>query len=365
MRFLIAPDKFKGALSARAVAENIALGIHDVLPAAEIEIAPVADGGEGTAEIICSALDGEWMTCAAHDALGRPIEARYGWMAAEKRAVMEMSEAAGLRQLGWDERDPMRASTYGVGEMILAAARRGAGRIMVGLGGSATMDGGLGMARALGFRFEGVNGVAVETVSDLAQLTRIIRAQVSLPALIGAADVRNPLLGVDGAARVYGPQKGATGEQVELIDKALARLADIVARDLGVDARHETRGGAAGGLGFGLRSFCEAQLRGGFDLVAEEIGMKKKISAADIVITGEGRLDAQTLEGKAPAGVAELAREKRVFAIVGAVAENSEVSGLFEKVFTLVRPGVSQARAMKETGRLLRECGAELAHDLG
>jgi glycerate kinase len=366
MQFLIAPDKFKRSLAAREVAENIALGIRDVLPEAGIEIAPVADGGEGTAEILCRALGGEWMNCAAHDALGRAITTQYVWIEKTKSAVIQSSEAIGLQRLSPDEGDPGKATTFGAGEMIAAAISRGANQIIVGLGGSATNDGGFGMSQALGFRFFAKEQELTNGPIELNGLTRIVRTQsLSWPAIIAAVDVQNPLLGQDGATHVFAAQKGATPEQIAILETALRRLADTIARDLGGDRRDEPGAGAAGGLGFGLASFCDAQLEPGFKVVADAIGLKRKIQDADIVITGEGRLDKQTLEGKAPAGVAKMAREfgKPVYAIVGEIT-GEEARGLFKNVFKLVRPPVSRTRAMQETGKFLRERAAELVRQL-
>jgi glycerate 2-kinase len=368
MRFLIAPDKFKGSLDATAVAENIALGIRDIFPDAGIEIAPVADGGEGTAEILCHALGGEWVRCAAHDALGRDITASYAWINKTAQAIIEMSEAAGMRRISLAERDPMRATTFGVGEMIMDGIDRGARHIIVGLGGSATNDGGFGMARALGFQFYENKDELSDGVLELDRLTKIIPPPEAMwPKMIAAVDVRNPLLGEDGATRMFGAQKGATPEQMALLEAALTKLAGAVARDLGCDFREEPGAGAAGGLGFGLMSFCDAQIRSGFDVVAKAIGLEKKIHNADIVITGEGRLDGQTMEGKAPAGVAKMARrmQKPVYAIVGETAGDGEVNRLFEKVFELVRPPIDRAQAIKLAGQLLRERASGLACELG
>src|SRR6266498_2757236 len=196
MRILIAPDKFKGSLSARDVAENIAAGLRDVLHDAKIDIVPMADGGEGTAEVICDALGGSWLKCKAHDPLGREIDARYAWIADRKLAVLEMSEAAGMRRLSESERDPVRATTFGVGEMIFDAASRGANEIIIGLGGSATNDGGFGMARALGFRFLAHEHELRGAVTELAGLERIQKPKdLILPKIIAAVDVKNPLLG--------------------------------------------------------------------------------------------------------------------------------------------------------------------------
>jgi glycerate kinase len=364
MRFLIAPDKFKGSCDALAVAENIARGIRDVLPDAEIEIAPVADGGEGTAEIFCRALNGEWVRCAAHDPLGREIEAAYVWIEETQNAIMEMSEAAGLRRLSAHEYDPIRATTYGVGEMIADATRRGATQIIIGLGGSATNDGGFGMARALGYQFLAAQRELMDNVLELNQLTRIVPSpEPGRPDIMAVADVRSPLLGEDGATRVFGPQKGAKPEQITLLESALTRLADTVARDLACDFREEPGAGAAGGLGFGLMSFCRARVRPGFEVVADVIGLENKIRRADIVVTGEGRLDAQTAEGKAPAAVAMMTSKlgKSVYAIVGELVGDKRVNRLFNKVFELVRPPVDRSLAIKHAGQLIRERAAELA----
>jgi glycerate 2-kinase len=367
MKILIAPDKFKSSLSAREVAENIAKGLHDVLPNATIDVVPVADGGEGTADVICQACAGEWIECNSHDALGRPITARYVWLRERKMAVMEMSEAAGLWRIAPHERNPFRANTYGVGEMLLDAARRETNDVVVGLGGSATNDGGFGMARALGFRFLTRDSVELNgPVSDLVGLDQISRPRdLFLPSVIGAADVRNPLLGARGATRTFGPQKGAAPTQLEVLEEALARLAEVVARDLGCDFQKTAGAGAAGGLGFGLMSFCGATIRPGFGLVAEMLDLGAAIQRADVVITGEGSLDEQTLEGKAPASVAVLARKlgKRVFAIVGC-ATGRATREVFDGVFVLAKPPITREESITRAAELLRERARELARTL-
>jgi glycerate 2-kinase len=367
MRILIAPDKFKGALSAREVADSIAAGLRDVLPDAKIDIAPMADGGEGTAEVISQALGAWWVNCKAHDPLNREIEARYGWIENQKLAVMEMSEAAGMRRLRPNEYDDVDlATTFGVGEMILDAAKRGAQQIIIGLGGSATNDGGSGMARALGFRFFGKEEDK-KRVSDLIELGRIEKPKdLKLPGIVAAVDVRNPLLGENGATRVFGPQKGATPDQIKILERALAKLADVVAEQFGLDHRDKPGAGAAGGLGFGLMSFCGATIREGFEVVAESIGLESKMKEVDLVITGEGSLDRQTLEGKTPSGVARLARKlgKRVFAMVGRATEDRQARELFDGVYQNVRAGMSQEENMKKAADLLRENARELARSL-
>jgi glycerate kinase len=389
IRILLAPDKFKGSLSAREVAENIALGLHDVLADAKIDIVPVADGGEGTAEVICDALGGSWLKCKAHDPLGREIDARYAYIDKKKLAIMEMSEAAGMRRLSKNELDPLRANTFGVGEMLLAAVRAGADEIIIGLGGSATSDGGFGMARALGFRFFAGAKELIAAVSELTKLTEIALPeevvgplvsspqpknrrltqpprQRALPKIIAAVDVRNPFLGENGATQVFGPQKGATQREIDILDRALTKLADVVSEGFGTDYRNEAGAGAAGGLGFGLMSFCGAKIRPGFDVIAEAVGLQSKMKDADLVITGEGSLDRQTLEGKTPAGVARLARRlgKRVIAITGRADENEEVHKLFDQVYQLKRSGMSKEEQIARGAELLREKARDVAKGL-
>ncbi len=369
MRILIAPDKFKGSLNAQEVAENIAKGLRDTLRDVKIDIVPMADGGEGTAKAICEARGGSWLKCKAHDPLGREIDASYAWIDDGELAVMEMSEAAGLRRLSENERDPVRANTFGVGEMILNAASRGANEIIIGLGGSATNDGGWGMARALGYQFDYENEQEHEhekkkRVTDLVKLSSIVKpGELTLPRIIAAVDVQNPLLGENGATRVFGPQKGASKPELNQLERALARLADVVTREFAFDYRDKPGAGAAGGLGFGLMSFCGATIRPGFGVVAEAVGLESKMKEVDVVITGEGSLDRQTLEGKTPAGVAQLARKlgKKVFAIVGRYDGPQQVRELFDEVYELARSGISQKEQMKHARELLREKARELA----
>ena len=367
MRILIAPDKFKGALSAVQVAEAISAGLRDVLPEAEIDIVPMADGGEGTAEVISQALGGSWLKCKAHDPLGREIEARYGWIDNRKLAVMEMSEAAGMRRLKPNELNPEVATTSGVGEIILDAGNRGAEEIIIGLGGSATNDGGFGMARALGFRFFMGERLECSKHSSLQNLKRIEKPQdLNLPQVIAAVDVKNSLLGKNGATRVFGPQKGVTPDKIDILERALTKLADVVTQQFGFDYRNEPGAGAAGGLGFGLMSFCGAKIHPGFDVAAEAVALESKMKEVDLVITGEGSLDRQTLEGKTPAGVARLARKlgKRVFAMVGRASEDGEPRQLFDGVYQNARPGMTTEENMKRAPEILRENARQLAHNI-
>ena len=291
---------------------------------------------------------------ALHDALGREIEAGYAWLPESGLAVCEMSAAAGLAQLSPDERNPLRASTFGVGELLRAACARAPREIIIGLGGSATNDGGFGCARALGFRFFGHDSRELSgPVDELLGLARIERPNdLALPPITAACDVNNPLLGPHGATRTFGPQKGATPEMLEILERSLARLAEVAAVTFHSDQRDVPGAGAAGGLGFGLLTFCAARIRSGFEVVAEAIDLRARIERADVVITGEGKLDRQTLTGKGPAGVAQLARSlgKKVFAIVGQATADAEVNQLFDGVTTLrgTRPDHSDAAEMLE-----------------
>ncbi|HEX8280364.1 MAG TPA: glycerate kinase, partial [Chthoniobacterales bacterium] len=345
VKFLIAPDKFKGSLGARDVGKAIAAGIRDVEACAEIAIMPIADGGEGTADVICGAAEGEWHACEVRDPLGRIVTARYCTIDDGATAVMEMSEASGMWRIAPGDRDIALASTFGTGQTLLDATRRGVREIIIGLGGSATNDGGFGMARALGFRFVGSRERELHgSVLELSELERIeTPVDLWLPAITAAVDVRNPLLGASGATRIFATQKGARAEELDLLERALARLADIAARDLGANYRDAAGAGAAGGLGFGLMTFCGARLRSGFDVVAERIGLAEAVRNSDIVITGEGRLDSQTAQGKAPAGVAKLARAagKKVFAIVGSAEDDESARALFDNVWPLARAPIT------------------------
>jgi glycerate kinase len=381
MHVLVAPDKFKGSLSAREVADHIATGLRERLPNAIVRTLPMADGGEGTADVIREARSGDWVSCAAHDALGRAIEVRYVWLRESATAVIEMSAAAGMWRIVPAERNLLRATTRGVGEMMNDAAKRGAKQILLGLGGSATNDGGLGMARTLGFRFlADEREPELETPGDLVRLRRILSsddlgnstalsrrfseaAGRDFPNVIAAVDVRNPLLGPRGATRTFGPQKGGTPGQLGILEAGLERLADVAARDLGVDFRDTPGAGAAGGLGFGLMTFCGATIKPGFEMVAEFVGLRSAIEQSDVVITGEGRLDEQTLEGKAPAGVARLARElgKPVFAIVGSSSETEAGRALFDAVLVLARGEITPEQSATRAAELVEERARELA----
>ena len=376
MRVLVAPDKFKGSLSAQEAAAAIAEGWRAGSPSSldlEFSCRPVADGGEGTAEVICEALGGSWVSCTVRDPLGRPVAAKYALISqgAVRTAVLDMSEASGLWRVAPDERRVERQSTYGTGEMLAHALRcSGADRVVIGLGGSATNDGGMGLAAALGFRFLDNSGLGLEPVpANLPRLQRLMPPpELSWISgrVVAAMDVFNPLLGERGATRVYGPQKGLVGEtEIRVLEAGLGRLADVVADWRKDDLRDRPGAGAAGGLGFGLMAFCGAEVRRGFDEVAELLRLSEVVSRSDLIITGEGSLDAQTLEGKAPAGVARLARHfgKPCVAFAGRVdpAARSLLLEHFAEITALADGTISEAEAIRRAPELLRARAAELS----
>lgn len=316
---MIAPDSFKGSLTSVEVATALATGWRAARPDDELVLAPLADGGEGTLVAIAAAGGWEWRTTQASDPIGRPVAAR--WLRSEDghRAVVELAEASGLSRLAATERDPVRASTRGTGEVLRAVLDAGIRSITLGVGGSATTDGGAGILRALG-------AVIDDSGVDLAGLDPRL-ADVHLRI---ACDVTNPLLGPAGAAATYGPQKGATGAQVAELDAALSRFADAVQAATGLDERETPGAGAAGGTSFGLLSiagrFRSVRLIPGVEVVTEETKLREKLRDADVVVTGEGRIDAQTAFGKTALGVAQLARAAGVACV--AVGGGVDAAGI-------------------------------------
>jgi glycerate kinase len=366
MRILIAPDKFKGSLTAAQVAQIVRTELASALPNVQFDLCPIADGGEGTTEAMITALNGEWRSVTVVDAQMRPRQAQYGWIPAKAEAVMEMSAASGLAAVADLPLQPLTATTYGTGQLIADAVQQGARSILIGIGGSATNDGGLGMAAALGYRFLDAAGKEVPPLMrEIVRATSIQKPPSwQCPEILVACDVDNPLLGEKGATRVYGPQKGVTDP--EPLEEGLRRLADLASRDLGATPAEVPGAGAAGGLGFGLIVFCGARLTSGFDLVAAQIGLQARIAAADLVITGEGRLDAQTLHGKGPAGVAQMARRhgKKVAAFAGGVERSVELSSLFDFAHATKPAAMPLPEAMARAEELLALAVRERAPDI-
>lgn len=355
MRVLIAMDKYKGSLTAVQAGLAVVAGLRSGWPEAKAALCPIADGGEGTTEALVAALKGEWRSVTVHDAQGRLTEARYGFTS-QGTAIMEMSVASGLAMVSDLPLDPVKASTRGTGEMIRDAIKHGAKRIIIGIGGSATNDSGVGMAAELGCRFVDQAGNTVADVpAKLESVIKIERDEQTMPEVLVACDVDNPLLGEKGATRVYGPQKGV--RDIAFFEARLTHVADLVKRDLGCDHRDVPGAGAAGGLGFGLMSFCGAKLVSGFELIAGVTHLEEQIIESDLVITGEGRVDAQTLHGKGPAGVAELARKhgKPVVVIAGAVLDEDAVRQRFDEAWGVKPPEMPLAEAMLRGAELIEE----------
>ena len=332
MKIIIAPDSFKGSLTARQAADAIERGVRHVTPDADIIPIPMADGGEGTVRALVDATGGRLISAHVTGPLGEPVAATYGILGDGAAAVIEMAEAAGLHLVGTTP-DPLRATTRGVGELILDALDRGMERIIVGLGGSATNDGGAGMAQALGVRLLDADGRDLPVGgAALANLVRIdctgLDSRIARTPIVLASDVTNPLTGPDGASAVFGPQKGATPAMVEQLDRALNRYAAVVRRDTGRSVDAIPGAGAAGGLGAGFLAFTDATMRSGVDLVIETVGLKERAVGADYCFTGEGRVDGQTQYGKTPMGVARAVREAapacRVIALAGSIGEDAE-----------------------------------------
>ncbi|HET7699419.1 MAG TPA: glycerate kinase [Candidatus Limnocylindria bacterium] len=368
-RVLIAPQSFKGSADAVAVAAAIARGIRRAWPAATTVELPLADGGEGTVHALVRATGGELRHARVHDPLLREIDAEWGVLGDRTTAVVEMAAANGLPLLRDDERDPRVTSTRGTGELILAAAMSGAHRIIVGIGGSATNDGGAGMARAFGYRFFDRAGRELpEGGAALAQLTRIdgqtdprlIRAAIDV-----ACDVRNPLLGPEGASAIFGPQKGATPQMVRELDAALTVYADVVERHVGRNVRDVPGAGAAGGLGAGLVAFLDARLVSGARLVLDAVGFERLMDGATLVITGEGRIDGQSVYGKLTQAVTAVASAHgvpvaAVAGMVGAGHEALRDAGVV-RIETLADTVAEREAAMRDPLPRIEAAAARLA----
>jgi glycerate kinase len=329
MRIVIAPQSLKGSLTAAEAGQAIADGVRAVYPQAEIDIVPVADGGEGTVQALVDATDGELIQQTVTGPLNTPVQAFFGLLGDGRTAAIEMAASSGLPLVPPERRDPRITTTYGVGELILAALDRGSRHFIIGIGGSATNDGGAGMAQALGVLLLDNEGNPLPfggaTLTKLAHISlenidpRLAECTVEV-----ACDVNNPLCGPTGASTIYGPQKGATPEMVTLLDNALAHYADIIERDMGRTLREIPGAGAAGGLGFGLMAFLHATLRPGAQIVLEAVKLEEHVRTAGLVITAEGQLDSQTAYGKSVGAVAAIAKRYGlpVLALAGGLGQD-------------------------------------------
>jgi len=335
MKVIVAPNAFKGCLTATQAAGAMARGVLAAEPGCTIVKIPIADGGDGLVRVLNLALKGEIRVVGVTGPRGAPTKAEFLWLDDSSTAVLEVAKASGLALLEKAQQNPTLTNTKGVGELVAAALEQGARHILIGIGGSATCDGGVGMAFALGVRFYDVDGTQVDPVGgDLTKIDRIdmsgLNSMLKQVKIEVACDVDNPLLGSRGAARIYAPQKGADENEVELLEKGLDHLSKLFKRDLGIDVTALPGGGAAGGLGAGLYSFLDAELRSGVDMVLDLVGISKVLTNADLVLTGEGAMDEQTLSGKAPIGVAAKAKAAGVPCIAIAGSVSNRIGDLHE-----------------------------------
>jgi glycerate kinase len=373
MKIVLAPDSFKESMTASQAIAAMRAAVHAVLPDAECVGVPMADGGEGTVDAVVDALHGQPVDVEVADALGRPVTARYGYVPSRRLAVIEMAAASGLEQISRSERDVLRASTFGVGQLIRSALDRGAQEFLIGLGGSATNDGGAGMLSALGAVFTDADGATLPPGG--AALERVDRIDVSgldprlqEASIHIASDVTAPLLGPTGASVVFGPQKGATPADVERLESALSRLAAVTSTTLGVADPDRPGAGAAGGLGFALLEFLGAVSKPGVEEVAETVGLERELKDADWVFTGEGSVDAQTVMGKTPFGVAQVAARTgtRVVIFAGRVAPDASVlleHGV-DRLVAITAEGTPIEEALRDAAKSLTRATADVCRDI-
>lgn len=369
MRIVIAPDSFKGSVSALCVAEAMARGVRTVFPAADVRKVPIADGGEGTVEALVSATGGKLKTAQVSGPLGETRTAHWGVLGDARTAVIEMAAASGLPLVPAGQRDPRLTCTYGTGQLIRAALDAGLRRIIVGIGGSATNDGGSGMARALGARFIAEDGSQLPPGgSALARLSHIditdIDPRLLQTEIMVACDVDNPLCGPRGASAVFGPQKGASAEMVQELDTALKHFADCARATSGRDVADLAGAGAAGGLGAGMMFFTPARLKPGVDIVLDAVGFTELVKGASLVITGEGRTDFQTAYGKAPVGVARVAKqfEVPVFCISGGLGDGADdvLAQGIDAIMSICKRPLSLEECIRDAEALIEEATTRL-----
>jgi glycerate 2-kinase len=364
MKVVVAPNAFKGTLTATQAAAAIARGVREVFPDADVIEVPVADGGDGTVEALVTARRGEYRTATVEGPLGDPVEARFGLVESGRTAVVELATSSGLALIDPWRRDPSRASTYGFGQLLEAARAHGVGAIIAGIGGSATNDGGAGMAQALGYRlFDAAGKDLPRGGAALGRLARIEGSGFDRPGWASvrvrvASDVTNPLTGPTGATAVYGPQKGADEQAVGELDAALARLAQVIERDLGKQVAHLPGAGAAGGAGAGLVAFLNASLEPGAPLVVGATGFDERLHGSELVFTGEGRADDQTAYGKAPGEVAKRAAAAGVPVVLLAGSKGQGWEALHSlgvtEVVTLTEVGQEAQDAFRDPEGLLQ-----------
>ncbi|MBC8768523.1 glycerate kinase [Arenibacter sp. BSSL-BM3] len=369
MNIVIAPDSFKECLSAMEVAANIAIGVRKVMPAAIIHEIPISDGGEGVLEAIMAGAGGTRVSVSVLDPLKRQIKAEYGILNDNKTAVIEMAKASGLELLKEVEKNPLTTSTYGTGQLIKDALEKGCNKIIVGIGGSATNDGGAGMIRALGAKFLNDKGKEInEGGGSLNELHTIDLSnfdnKIQHCEVVVACDVSNPLTGINGASMVYGGQKGGNKEDLKLLDRNLAHYAKIIKTTVGFDISDTPGAGAAGGTGAGLMAFLGGSLVNGIGLILETLKIEEYIKQADVVFTGEGKIDEQTLHGKTISGIAKMAKKHNVPVIVitGKIGDN--IDGIYNigvsAVYSIVNQPMELKEAIRQAPKLIQDCAKNI-----
>ncbi|MEZ7172681.1 glycerate kinase [Sporosarcina sp. OR05] len=364
MKVILAPDSFKGSLTAIEAARAMAIGVQEAVPTSQTILLPAADGGEGTMRSLVDATNGTYTSVTVEDPLGRPIVATYGILGDKETCVIEIAEASGLTRLVDDEKDPLRASSYGTGELIAHAIDSGYRKFIIGLGGSATNDGGAGILQALGMRLLDEYGRDLTkgggALKDLYSIDDTDwDGRIRDSAFLIASDVKNPFVGQNGASYVFGPQKGATSSVVEELDRNLSLFADVIERERGIALHCKEGAGAAGGAGGVFQAFFNGEMKQGIDVVLDAIGFHEAVEDADLVITGEGKTDRQTLSGKTPFGIAKAAQQKGkpVILISGAVDEESRqlLIPLFTEVHAIMDDGLTVEEAVANAFDCLKE----------
>jgi glycerate kinase len=374
MKIVIAPDSFKGSLTAVEVADAIGQGVREIFPEAKIIKIPMADGGDGTVQCLVNATGGEILKEKVVGPLGDEVWASYGILGDKKTAVIEMAEASGLTLVPEDKRNPLITTTYGTGQLIKAALDQGCRKMIIGIGGSATNDGGAGMVQALGVRLLDREGKEIGFGGgELKKINRInisnLDNRLSETEVLIASDVSNPLCGPKGAARIYGPQKGATPEIIEELDESLAHFAEVIKRDLNKDIKDIPGGGAAGGLGAGLMAFLDAELKPGIEIMIEIVKLEQAIKDTDLVITGEGKIDSQTIYGKAPIGVAKIAKKYNVpvIAVAAIVGDDADIVHKYgiNALIKIIEPPMSLTESKPKKVKLIKRCIKQFFREKG
>ena len=363
LNVLIAPDKFKGTLTAGAAADAIAQGWQRSRPTDQVALFPISDGGDGFGELVGASLSARIESTETVDAAHRPCVAQWWWEPQSRTAIIEAARVNGLARLPVGKYHPFELDNFGLGALITAAQALGAQRCLIGIGGSATNDAGFGLARSLGWKFLDEHGSEIQRWTDLHRLSQCQSPQTRTCEILVAVDVQNPLLGPKGCSRVYGPQKGLRENDFELAERCLGRLADVMERQLGCRTADEPGTGAAGGLGFGLRSFLGARLVSGFGLFADQTGLKARLAQADLIVTGEGAIDSSTLMGKGVGELALLCRQfnKPCIGLGGVLADPAGASKLFTQAYAMTPEFTTREAAFAEPAKWLAQLAAHAA----